>query len=112
MTFTLRSFCHMIGRVEEGEIESFVAHGWLSARHEAEDLIFDEPALARARLILELRDELAIDIEAMPLVLNLLDQVYAARRSLRRLAEAVAAEPEDVRARIAAAFERAGGGAS
>ena len=38
----------------------------------------------------------------MSLVLSLMDQLYAARRSLRTLLSAVEAQPEDVRARIAA----------
>lgn len=107
MKFTLASFCQTIGHVGEAEIETFVAQGWLAAKGDAGGWLFDEPALARARLILELRDELGINEEAMPLVLNLLDQLYATRRSLRVLCEAVAAEPEEVRTRIADALQRA-----
>ena len=38
----------------------------------------------------------------MSVVLSLLDQLYTTRRSLRALLSAVEAQPEDVRARIAA----------
>jgi chaperone modulatory protein CbpM len=106
MKFTLTAFCKTIGGVGETEIEAFIAQGWLAAESEGGRFLFDEPALARARLILELRDELGINHEAMPLVLNLLDQLYAARRSLKHLGEAVAAEPEAVRARIADRLQR------
>lgn len=62
------------------ELSRFLEEGWIAP--DAGDA-FAEADLARVRLILELRHELAIDDEAMPLVLSLLDQVYALRRQLR-----------------------------
>ena len=50
----------------------------------------------RVELILEIRHEFAIDDEAMPLVLGLLDQVYGLRRQLRRLCDALAAQPSEI----------------
>ena len=52
---------------------------------EAEALVFHEIDVERVRLILELRDRLAVDETALPVVLSLLDQVYALRRRLREL---------------------------
>jgi chaperone modulatory protein CbpM len=37
------------------------------------------------RLIRELRDELAVNEEALPVVLSLLDQLYALRRRVRAM---------------------------
>jgi chaperone modulatory protein CbpM len=62
------------------ELGRFVAEGWIAP--DAEDS-FGEADLARLQLIIELRRDLAIDDEAMPLVLSLLDQVYTLRRQLR-----------------------------
>lgn len=62
------------------ELARFVAEGWVAP--DAKDG-FGEADLARVRLIVELRHDLAIDDEAMPLVLSLLDQVYTLRRQLR-----------------------------
>jgi chaperone modulatory protein CbpM len=62
------------------ELARFVAEGWVAP--DAEDR-FEEADLARVQLIVELRRDLAIDDEAMPLVLSLLDQVYTLRRQLR-----------------------------
>jgi chaperone modulatory protein CbpM len=39
----------------------------------------------RVRLILELRDVMQVNEEALPVVLSLLDQLYALRRRLRDL---------------------------
>jgi chaperone modulatory protein CbpM len=56
--------------------------------------------VARLRLIRELDEDLALDRDAIPLVLGLLDQVYDLRRRARALAAAVADEPEEVRRRV------------
>jgi chaperone modulatory protein CbpM len=50
---------------------------------------FEEVDVARARLIVELRRDFALDEEALPLVLSLLDQVYALRRQVRALCDAL-----------------------
>ena len=63
------------------------AGGWL----------FHEIDVARVRLIVELRDELGLDEEAMPTVLSLLDQLYEARRQMRALRQALAAVPAEAR---------------
>jgi chaperone modulatory protein CbpM len=65
------------------ELTCFVAENWVEPEGDA----FAEVDVARVRLILELRHDLAIDDEAMPLVLSLLDQVYALRRQLRAVCD-------------------------
>jgi chaperone modulatory protein CbpM len=62
--------------------------------------IFHEVDVARVELILEIRHEFAIDEEVLPLVLDLLDQVYDLRRQLRRICDALAAQPQDVQAAV------------
>jgi chaperone modulatory protein CbpM len=64
------------------ELRCFVAERWVLPD---EGDAFGEADVARVQLILELRRDLAIDDEAMPLVLSLLDQLYALRRQLRAL---------------------------
>jgi chaperone modulatory protein CbpM len=65
--------------------------------------------VARLELICEIRHEFSIDEEAMPLVLGLLDQVYDLRRQLRRMCDAVAAQPPEVQAVIRRALPPARG---
>ena len=50
---------------------------------------FEEVDVARARLIVELRRDFALEEDALPLVLSLLDQVYALRRQVRALCDAL-----------------------
>jgi chaperone modulatory protein CbpM len=54
--------------------------------------------VARAQLIWELRSDMQVNEEALPIVLSLLDQLYDLRRQLRAISEAFAeAIPADAR---------------
>ena len=55
---------------------------------------------ARLRLLEELVEDFDLDPDARSVVVSLIDQIPGLRRQLRRLAEAVAVEHPDVRARI------------
>jgi len=61
--------------------------------------------VARVRLIHDVRRAMAVPEETVPLVLSLLDQVYALRGQMRAVAKAVERQPEDVRAAILAALQ-------
>jgi len=49
----------------------------------------DEEDVARARLILELRNDFGVNDEAMPIILHLLDELYAVRARLIQLVGAL-----------------------
>jgi chaperone modulatory protein CbpM len=59
-----------------------------------------------------MRRDLAIDADAVPVVLSLLDQLYGLRRELGALCGAVAAQPAAVRQAIEAALRERGEGES
>ena len=75
-----------LGGCTHDELVRFVAESWVEP---GADDTFEEADVARVRLIVELRRDLAIDDEAMPLVLSLLDQVYTLRRQVRALCEQI-----------------------
>ena len=83
-------------------LERWVDLGWVLPRHDTGSLHFDPSDVARVRLICELHYELRIEEDSMSVVLSLMDQLYATRRAFGALSSAVAAQPEDVRARIIA----------
>jgi chaperone modulatory protein CbpM len=96
---TLSEVVLLIGRIDRVELHHWVELGWveperLSEQHEP---AFSDVDIARVRLICDLRHDLAIDEETVPLVLSLLDQLYALRRQMRTLSDAVRQQPEEVR---------------
>ena len=48
-------------------------------------------------LICDLRHDLAVEEETIPLVLSLLDQIYGLRRQMNALTAALRQQPDDVR---------------
>lgn len=104
------SFEAVIGIVEGLEAEElrrWIAESWVRPESDAQGYLFAEVDVARVRLIRELRYELAIDEEAMPVVLQLLDQVYGLRRRLRAMIEAIDAQPAEIRAALLTRIEAA-----
>ena len=97
------SFDELVDRVrglDRRELTHWVENRWVLPERRDQTWIFHEVDIARVELICEIRHEFAIDDEALPLVLSLLDQVYGLRRQLRRLCDAIAAQPPEVREAI------------
>jgi chaperone modulatory protein CbpM len=94
-------------RLERLELETWIAHRWLRPRQTTEGPVFDEVDEARIALIRELRDVLQVNDETLDVVLSLLDQLYATRRLVRTLNEAVIGLPEPLRAQIRACIDSA-----
>jgi len=81
-------------------LQVWIDRGWLVPQRSRNGYRFQEIDVARIRLILEFRTELEIDEEALDVILPLLDQVHGLRKELHRLADAVNAQPDDIRERI------------
>jgi chaperone modulatory protein CbpM len=97
----------LAARIEAAVLTTWVEAGWLSpARDEnAED--FSDTDLARACLIRDLQRDMGVNEEAIPIILDLIDQVHGLRRKLREVATAVCVQPDDMRARIVAEIHAA-----
>jgi len=67
------------------DVERWIAQNWVRADRDGGHWVFQDIDVARVRLIRELRDELAVNEEALPVVLSLLDQLYALRRRVRAM---------------------------
>lgn len=89
---TIETLCLRVARVTPLELEDWVARNWLRPDGEPGAFLFRPIDEARVRLILELRHDMRIDDEALPLVLSLLDQLYAERRRASRLRDALSGE--------------------
>lgn len=95
-----------VGRLDRRDLTIWIERRWVRPRHEGGGYLFSDLDVARVTLICDMRHDMAIDDEAMPVILGLLDQVYGMRARLRHLVDAVAAQPEEVRLAIAAELGR------
>lgn len=86
--------------LDRRELTRWVENRWVLPERRNNSWAFHEVDVARVELILEIRNEFAIDDDALPLVLGLLDQIYDLRRHLRRMCDALAAQPPEVQAVI------------
>jgi chaperone modulatory protein CbpM len=97
----IATVCALVGDLHVTEVERWIGEAWVLPETSDGTYVFHEVDVARVRLIVELRRDMAIDDEAMPVVLNLLDQLYALRRRFKTLTAALDALPPDLRAAIA-----------
>lgn len=104
-TITLDELLSRDDRLDRDELRGWIEEGWVRPLRAGEDWSFAEVDVARVALILEIRGEFAIDDEGLPLVLNLIDQVYALRRQMRRLCEALSGQPDEVQAMLREALQ-------
>lgn len=82
------------------ELQAWIEQNWVLPVAEDGDFFFDETDVARVRLIAELRNDLGVNEDAIPVVLRLLDQVYSLRRALAELNDAIHELPESARAQL------------
>ena len=78
-----------VAGLDRGEVEGWIAQDLLRPAQQDGDWLFRDIDVARLQLIQELRHELRLEEDALPVVLRLMDQLYDARRRLRRLRDAV-----------------------
>lgn len=88
----------------EAELTIWIERGWVRPEPAGAGWVFQEIDVARVRLIHDLRRDMDLTEDTVPLVLSLLDQVYALRGELRAVLRAVEAQPEPVRSALRAAI--------
>lgn len=99
---TLEALCLRITGLRRAELEHWIAEGWVRPDGAPGAWLFRDIDEARVRLILDLRDEMRVEEESLPVILSLIDQLYATRRHLAAVLAALErATPEETRRRIA-----------
>lgn len=84
--------------LQRQDLERWISNEWVRPDGRAGNYLFRDIDVARVRLIQELRDEMQVNEDALPVVLSLLDQLYDQRRRMRELSEALLRiVPDDVR---------------
>lgn len=97
MTLTEQMVLAEIRRLTRRELRQWMREGWVRPAMGESGPLFDEIDVARLRLLCDLRQEMALSTDALPVVLKLIDRLHETRRDLRTVMKAIADQPEDVR---------------
>lgn len=92
----IRTFEQIVAEIDisAGELTAWIEQEWVLPTRQGETHVFNDADVARVRLICDLRRDMAVNDEAVPVVLQLLDQVYALRDTLGEFRAAIdAASP-------------------
>ena len=84
---TIQTICQTFPGLSEPTLRYWLSQDWVRPGEVAGQPDFADIDVARIRLILELHTELEVEEPTVPLVLSLLDQLYATRRQLRLVLE-------------------------
>lgn len=102
---TEEELLNLIEGLSAGDLQRFVAAGLVRPNANAPTAQrFFAVDVARVRLIRELESDLMLDAEALPVVLQLIDQIHGLHRQMQCLAEALEVLPSDMRERLAQAL--------
>ena len=90
-----------VRRVTLRELRLWMREGWVRPAQGEAGPVFDEIDVARIRLLCDLRKDMALPVEALPVILTLIDRLNMTRRDLRHVADALEDQPPEVRRAIA-----------
>lgn len=80
--------------LQREELLLWIEKRWVLPLDQSGDYAFAEADIARVQMIVDLRRDLDIDDDALPVVLDLLDKLYGLRRQMRDLLSAIDELPE------------------
>jgi chaperone modulatory protein CbpM len=86
---TIAMLHEAIGDLDEYELRDWIARRWVRPEEGDDGYGFEDIDVARVRLISALRHDLQIDMQTLPVVLSLLDQLHDARRQLLELSRVI-----------------------
>jgi chaperone modulatory protein CbpM len=91
-----------IGRLEASLLHEWIETGLLSPHRSDAGYLFDEADVARVHLVCDLRFDMGLGEESLPVILHLIDQLHGTRHTLKALSAAVAEQPDEIRITITA----------
>lgn len=109
MSYDERTVVAHVKRVKLKDLRIWVREGWVRPAQSDTGPIFDEVDIARIRLLCDLKTDMSLPSDALPIVLTLLDRLHQTRRELRTLTEAMQKQPEEVRVTIIDTFREMSG---
>jgi chaperone modulatory protein CbpM len=83
----LSEVCAQVPGLAEEQLRVWLAEDWVRPLRRDGDFAFRDVDVARIRLIMDLHREMEVELPTVPLVLSLLDQLFATRHQLRLVLE-------------------------
>ncbi len=102
MSMTEQKVLAEIRRLTRRELRMWIRNGWVRPAMSEAGPVFDALDVARLRLLCDLRKEMALPHDALPVVLTLIDRLHQTRRDMRLLLEVLDEQPETVRRAVVA----------
>ena len=87
--------------LSDTELRVWIEQQWVLPSQSDGGYLFDDADLARVQLICDLRRDLMVNDEAIPVVLSLLDQIHELRHTLAELNAAIKGASEAAQEEIA-----------
>ena len=115
---TIETLCVRVVGLRREDVEHWIGQSWVRPDRVRSDggpadYVFHDIDVARVRLIVELREQMQVNDEALPIVLSLLDQLYEARRRMLRVRDALQqAGPAELREEVLRLLASNGSGPS
>jgi chaperone modulatory protein CbpM len=72
-------------RLDHATLRIWIAEAWLAPSETAGEVVFSDLDLARARLILDLKQDMGVNDEGVGVILHLVDQMHGLRRVMSDL---------------------------
>lgn len=91
--------------LHRSDLEAWIDQNLVTPQQDTGTLYFTDIECARVHLICSLHYDLEIDVDTLPVILSLIDQLYDTRQRLLSLSAAIAAQDESVQAAILAAMK-------
>jgi len=105
MSYDERTVVAWVERLTIRDLRSWVREGWVRPAQGEDGPFFDELDIARIRLLCDLRKDMAISGDTIPVILSLIDRLHKSQRELRMLRQAVDEQPEDLRLELLNRYE-------
>ena len=106
MSLTEEMVLRQIRRLTRRDLRHWMREGWVRPAMGEAGPVFDEIDVARLRLLCDLRKDMALPHDTLPVVLTLIDRLHETRRDLHRLVQALGDQPEDVRRAVITRLRR------
>lgn len=96
-----------VARLTPSQLRSFIDAEIIQPMHTEMGMEFRQVDIVRIELMCELSEEFDLNVDALGIVMSLIDQLHAVRSDLRTVLEAVQSEADDVGARVGEAIRSA-----